>query len=60
MNMIGHEAVADHRRVPFIRINFQKVKIYISVFSAKKYGGTIIASLDYMMRESRINHPGNS
>jgi hypothetical protein len=60
MDMIGHEAVADYRRILFISVNLQEIKIHIAVFRAEKYIRSIIASLDDMMRESRRNRPGYS
>ncbi len=60
MDMIGHETIADNRRIPFIRVTLQEVKIHIAVFRAEENVCPIIASLDNVMRESWSDRPGYS
>jgi len=60
MYMISHEAIADNRSIPFVRVSLQEVKINSAVFRAEEYISSIIASLDNVMRESRSNCPGHS
>jgi len=50
MNMITHQTVCPYRNTLFLTIAFQRFFIILSVFIIKKYVGSVISTLGYMMR----------